>query len=40
MAKHVTVLGAGRVGRAMALDLAKDGEFEVKVADASEQALA
>lgn len=40
MAKHVTVLGAGRVGRAMALDLAKNGEFEVRVADASEQALA
>jgi len=40
MAKQVTVLGAGRVGRAMALDLAKDGEFEVRVADASEAALA
>ena len=39
MAKHVTVLGAGRVGRAMALDLAKDGEFEVRVADASAAAL-
>ena len=39
MAKRVTVLGAGRVGRAMALDLAKDGEFEVRVADASAAAL-
>ncbi len=39
MAKHVTVLGAGRVGRAMALDLAQDGEFEVRVADASAAAL-
>ena len=39
MAKHVTVLGAGRVGRAMALDLAKEGEFEVRVADASAAAL-
>ncbi len=40
MTKRVTVLGAGRVGRAMALDLAQDGEFEVRVADASEAALA
>lgn len=40
MTQHVTVLGAGRVGRAMALDLARDGEFEVRVADASEEALA
>ena len=27
------------MGRAMALDLAQDGEFEVRVADASEAAL-
>lgn len=40
MTQRVTVLGAGRVGRAMALDLARDGEFEVRVADASEEALA
>ena len=25
--KHIIVLGAGRVGAAMARDLAKDGEF-------------
>jgi len=37
--KHVVVLGAGRVGGAMALDLAKDGEFRVTVADLSEAAL-
>lgn len=35
----VAVLGAGRVGRAMALDLAKDPEFEVTVADKSPEAL-
>jgi saccharopine dehydrogenase-like NADP-dependent oxidoreductase len=35
---HVVVLGAGRVGGAMALDLAKD--FKVTVADRSESALA
>ena len=35
---HVVVLGAGRVGGAMALDLAKD--FKVTVADRSEHALA
>lgn len=40
MTQQVTVLGAGRVGRAMALDLAHEGEFEVRVADASEEALA
>ncbi|HWQ10962.1 MAG TPA: saccharopine dehydrogenase C-terminal domain-containing protein, partial [Holophaga sp.] len=34
------VLGAGRVGAAIALDLAKDTEFNVTVADVSEQALA
>lgn len=33
------VLGAGRVGRAMALDLARDSEFEITVieADLSDQ---
>ncbi len=40
MTKRVAILGAGRVGRAMALDLAKEGEFEVRVADVSEEALA
>lgn len=35
----VAVLGAGRVGRAMALDLARDGDFEVTVADHLPQAL-
>ena len=39
MAKRVTVLGGGRVGHAMALDLAHEGEFEVRVADASAAAL-
>lgn len=38
--KHVVVLGAGRVGHAMALDLARDGEFRVTVADVSDRALA
>ena len=37
--KHIIVLGAGRVGGAMARDLAKDGEFKVTVADVSEEAL-
>ena len=37
--KHIIVLGAGRVGAAMARDLAKDGEFQVTVADVSEAAL-
>ena len=36
----ITILGAGRVGAAMALDLARDGEFQVTVADRSEPALA
>lgn len=36
---RITVLGAGRVGAAIAKDLAKDGEFEVLVADLSERAL-
>jgi len=34
------VLGAGRVGATMALDLAKNGEFQVTVADLSEKNLA
>ncbi len=38
--KHIIVLGAGRVGGAMARDLAQDGEFQVTVADVSEAALA
>lgn len=37
--KHIIVLGAGRVGGAMARDLARDGEFRVTVADVSEAAL-
>jgi saccharopine dehydrogenase-like NADP-dependent oxidoreductase len=36
----IAVLGAGRVGRAMALDLAKDRDFHVTVVDRSEEALA
>jgi saccharopine dehydrogenase-like NADP-dependent oxidoreductase len=35
----VAVLGAGRVGRAIALDLVKDQEFEVTVADHATDAL-
>jgi len=38
--KKICVLGAGRVGATMALDLARDGEFQVTVADRSEGALA
>ena len=38
--KQITILGAGRVGSAMALDLARNGEFQVTVADRSEPALA
>jgi saccharopine dehydrogenase-like NADP-dependent oxidoreductase len=37
--KKLCVLGAGRVGSTIALDLAKDGEFQVTVADRSEEAL-
>ena len=37
---RVVVLGGGRVGGAMALDLARDGEIEVVVADTSAAALA
>jgi len=37
---HIVVLGAGRVGGAMALDLAQDGEFQVTVVDVSEDNLA
>ncbi len=39
-ARRVVVLGGGRVGGAMALDLAREGQFEVRVADASEETLA
>ena len=35
----ILVLGAGRVGNTMARDLAKDGEYQVAVADLSEAAL-
>jgi len=38
--KRITVLGAGRVGATLALDLARDGEFDVTVADLSQAALA
>jgi len=38
--KHVIVLGAGRVGGAIACDLVKDGEFKVTAADVSESNLA
>jgi len=37
--KQVVVLGAGRVGAAIAIDLAKDTGFNVTVADVSEPAL-
>ncbi|HLO66649.1 MAG TPA: saccharopine dehydrogenase C-terminal domain-containing protein [Holophaga sp.] len=37
--KKICVLGAGRVGATLALDLAKDGEFDVTVADRSHAAL-
>jgi saccharopine dehydrogenase-like NADP-dependent oxidoreductase len=36
----IVILGAGRVGGAIAVDLAREGEFEVLVADRSEEALA
>lgn len=36
----VAVLGAGRVGKAMAIDLAKDPDFQVTVVDVSAEALA
>ena len=35
----IVVLGGGRVGSAMARDLARDPQFEVTVVDASEAAL-
>ena len=37
---NITILGCGRVGSAMALDLARDGEFRVTAADRSREALA
>jgi saccharopine dehydrogenase-like NADP-dependent oxidoreductase len=36
----ITVLGAGRIGATIALDLAQGGEFQVAVVDVSEPALA
>lgn len=36
---HVAVLGVGRVGRAIALDLVREGEFTVTAVDASEAVL-
>ncbi|MDP3441954.1 MAG: saccharopine dehydrogenase C-terminal domain-containing protein, partial [Ignavibacteria bacterium] len=38
--KSVLVLGAGLVGRPMALDLVKENEFKVGIADISKEALA
>ena len=35
----IIVLGAGLVGAPMAIDLAKDGEFEVSVADKSNKSF-
>lgn len=40
MAKRAIVLGGGMVGSVMACDLARDGEFEVTLADRSQQSLA
>jgi saccharopine dehydrogenase-like NADP-dependent oxidoreductase len=37
--KHVVVLGSGRVGAAIATDLAKDAELRVTVADVAESSL-
>ncbi len=39
MKRRILILGAGLVGRPMALDLVKDGAFEVAVADISESNL-
>ncbi len=36
----IAVLGAGRVGRAMAIDLARDPDFQVTVVDVSDDSLA
>jgi lysine 6-dehydrogenase len=38
--KKITILGAGRVGATMALDLARNGEFQVTAVDVSEANLA
>ena len=38
--QNISILGAGRVGATMALDLARDPAFRVTVADVSETALA
>lgn len=40
MAKRAIVLGGGMVGSVMACDLARDGEFEVTLADRSPESLA
>ncbi len=37
--KHIVVLGAGRVGSAMAVDLSKDADLRVTAVDVSEPAL-
>jgi len=37
--EKITILGAGRVGSTMARDLARDGEFQVTVADRDQAAL-
>ena len=37
--KQVVILGAGRVGAAIAIDLAKDTGFNITVADVAEPAL-
>ena len=39
MDAKILILGAGLVGKPMALDLIKDGSFEVTVADISEAQL-
>ncbi len=36
---HICILGAGRVGSAMAIDLAKDKQFDITVADHDSNAL-
>ena len=36
---HICILGAGRVGSAMAIDLAKDKQFEITVVDRDSNAL-
>ena len=36
---HVCILGVGRVGSAMAIDLAKDKQFDITVVDRDSNAL-